>query len=116
MPRHPVLANTNGNPTGSSKVRQTTKLEGNCCTGSGDYAYYDVNGNVVLSGHLYNHGHADSGGSAAIKKAPCLCWCAGVIGWMIRAHWLGGGTIRAGATMWRPPTSPAEVFGLNWKT
>ncbi|MGA8233928.1 MAG: hypothetical protein WB795_20800 [Candidatus Acidiferrales bacterium] len=50
MPRHPVLANTNGNPTGSSKVRQTTKLEGNCCTGSGDYAYYDVNGNVVLSG------------------------------------------------------------------
>jgi hypothetical protein len=40
----------NGNPTGSSKVRQTTKLEGNRYSGSGDYAYYDVNGNVVLSG------------------------------------------------------------------
>jgi hypothetical protein len=26
------------------------KTEGNCYTGSGDYAYYDVNGNVVLSG------------------------------------------------------------------
>jgi hypothetical protein len=41
-----------GTPTGSSKVRQTTKLArtGNSYSGSGDYAYYDLNGNVVLSG------------------------------------------------------------------
>jgi hypothetical protein len=41
-----------GTPTGSSKVRQTTKLgrTGNSYSGSGDYAYYDLNGNVVLSG------------------------------------------------------------------
>jgi hypothetical protein len=41
-----------GTPTGSSKVRQTTKLArtGNSYGGSGDYAYYDLNGNVVLSG------------------------------------------------------------------
>jgi len=41
-----------GTPTGSSKVRQTTKLArtGNSYSGSGDYAYFDLNGNVVLSG------------------------------------------------------------------
>lgn len=41
-----------GTPTGSSKVRQTTKLArtGNSYSGSGDYAYYDLNGNVVLFG------------------------------------------------------------------
>jgi hypothetical protein len=41
-----------GNATGTSKVRQTTKLArtGNSYSGSGDYAYYDLNGNVVLSG------------------------------------------------------------------
>jgi hypothetical protein len=41
-----------GAPTGLSKVRQTTKLarSGNSYSGSGDYAYYDLNGNVVLSG------------------------------------------------------------------
>jgi hypothetical protein len=40
----------NGNPTGSGKVRQTTTMSGNSYSGSGDYAYYDVNGNVVASG------------------------------------------------------------------
>jgi len=39
-----------GNPTGSSRVRQTTKLDGDHYSGSGDYFYYDVNGNVVASG------------------------------------------------------------------
>jgi hypothetical protein len=39
-----------GNPTGSGKVRQTTKLEGNHYIGSGDFSYYDLNGNVVASG------------------------------------------------------------------
>ncbi len=41
-----------GNPTGTSKVRQTTRLArtGNSYSGAGDYAYYDLNGNVVLSG------------------------------------------------------------------
>ena len=44
----------NGNPTGTSKVRQTTRLArtGNSYSGSGDYAYYDLNGNVVLSGTI----------------------------------------------------------------
>jgi hypothetical protein len=34
---------------GSSKVRQTTELawNGNSYSGSGDYAYYDLNGTVV---------------------------------------------------------------------
>ncbi len=40
----------NGNPTGSGEVRQTTTMSGNSYSGSGDYAYYDVNGNVVASG------------------------------------------------------------------
>lgn len=40
----------NGNPTGSGKVRQTTTMSGNSYSGSGDYAYYDVDGNVVASG------------------------------------------------------------------
>jgi hypothetical protein len=40
----------NRNPTGSGKVRQTTTMSGNSYSGSGDYAYYDVNGNVVASG------------------------------------------------------------------
>ena len=40
----------NGNPTGSGEVRQTTTMAGNSYTGSGDYAYFDVNGNVVASG------------------------------------------------------------------
>jgi hypothetical protein len=39
-----------GNPTGSGKVRQTTRLAGNRYSGSGDYFYYDLNGNVVASG------------------------------------------------------------------
>jgi hypothetical protein len=39
-----------GNPTGSGKVRQTTKLHGNRYSGSGDFSYYDLNGNVVASG------------------------------------------------------------------
>lgn len=39
-----------GNPTGSGKVRQTTKLAGNSYSGSGDYFYYDPNGEVVASG------------------------------------------------------------------
>jgi hypothetical protein len=40
----------NGNPTGTGKVRQTTTISGNSYSGSGDYAYYDVYGNVVASG------------------------------------------------------------------
>jgi hypothetical protein len=39
-----------GNPTGSSKVRQTTKLADNSYTGSGDYFYSDLDGKVVASG------------------------------------------------------------------
>jgi len=41
---------SNGNATGSSRVRQTTKLAGNTYSGSGDYFYYDLGGNVVASG------------------------------------------------------------------
>jgi len=40
----------NGNATGSGKVRQTTKIEGNSYVGYGDYFYYDLKGNVVASG------------------------------------------------------------------
>ncbi|MBA3914754.1 MAG: hypothetical protein H0X25_13100 [Acidobacteriales bacterium] len=40
----------NGNPTGTGKVRQTTTLSGHNYSGSGDYAYYDLNGSVVASG------------------------------------------------------------------
>ena len=40
----------NGNPTGSGEVRQTTTMSGNTYSGSGDYAYFDVNGNMVTSG------------------------------------------------------------------
>jgi len=41
-----------GNPTGTSKVRQTTTLDrtGNSYSGSGDFKYYDLKGNVVFSG------------------------------------------------------------------
>jgi hypothetical protein len=39
-----------GTPTGSSKVRQTTTMAGNSYSGSGDFFYYDLNGNVVASG------------------------------------------------------------------
>jgi hypothetical protein len=39
-----------GNPTGSGEVRQTTTMNGNTYNGSGDYAYFDTNGNVVASG------------------------------------------------------------------
>jgi hypothetical protein len=41
-----------GNATGSGKVRQTTKIDpdGKSYSGSGDFFYYDLNGNVVASG------------------------------------------------------------------
>jgi hypothetical protein len=41
-----------GNPTGSSKVRQIMRLDrsGMTYSGSGDYAYYDLNGGVVSQG------------------------------------------------------------------
>lgn len=40
-----------GNPTGALKVRQTTVMDrsGNSYTGSGDYTYYDLNGNPIPS-------------------------------------------------------------------
>jgi hypothetical protein len=40
-----------GNPTGKLKVRQTTKMDksGNSYTGSGDYTYYDLDGNPIPS-------------------------------------------------------------------
>ncbi len=42
---------SSGNPTGTLKVRQTTTLNksGNSYTGSGDYTYYDLNGNPIPS-------------------------------------------------------------------
>jgi hypothetical protein len=40
----------NGNPTGSGKVRQTATMAVNSYNGSGDFFYYDLNGNVVASG------------------------------------------------------------------
>jgi hypothetical protein len=42
---------SSGNPTGTLKVRQTTKLDktGNSYTGSGDYTYYDLKGNPIPS-------------------------------------------------------------------
>jgi hypothetical protein len=41
-----------GNPTGYLKVRQTAKLarDGNSYSGSGDYTYYDLNGNSIPGG------------------------------------------------------------------
>jgi hypothetical protein len=39
-----------GNPTGSGKVRQAMNLDGNRYSGSGDFFYYDLNGNVIASG------------------------------------------------------------------
>ena len=40
-----------GVPTGTLKVRQTTRISknGNYYTGSGDYTYYDPNGNTIPS-------------------------------------------------------------------
>ncbi len=40
-----------GDPTGTLKVRQTTELDetGNSYSGSGDYTYYDLNGNPIPS-------------------------------------------------------------------
>ena len=40
-----------GNPTGTLKVRQNTRIDesGNSYTGSGDYTYYDLNGNPIPS-------------------------------------------------------------------
>ncbi len=42
---------SSGNPTGTLKVRQTTRLDktGNSYTGSGDYTYYDLDGNPIPS-------------------------------------------------------------------
>jgi hypothetical protein len=42
---------SSGNPTGTLKVRQTTKIgkSGNSYTGSGDYTYFDLNGNPIPS-------------------------------------------------------------------
>lgn len=42
----------NGNPTGTLKVRQTTRIskDGKAYTGSGDYAYYDTNGGPGAGG------------------------------------------------------------------
>jgi hypothetical protein len=41
-----------GNATGTSKVRQTTRLDhqGKTYSGSGDFTYYDLNGKVVAAG------------------------------------------------------------------
>jgi hypothetical protein len=43
---------SSGNPTGTLKVRQTTTIskDGDAYTGSGDYTYYDLDGNPMLSG------------------------------------------------------------------
>jgi hypothetical protein len=42
---------SSGNPTGTLKVRQNTTIGGcgNSYTGSGDYIYYDLNGNPIPS-------------------------------------------------------------------
>jgi len=42
---------SSGNATGTLRVRQTTKLDrtGNSYTGSGDYTYYDLDGNPIPS-------------------------------------------------------------------
>ena len=42
---------SSGNPTGTLKVRQTTTLNksGNSYTGSGDYTYYDLDGDPIAS-------------------------------------------------------------------
>jgi len=42
---------SSGNPTGTLKVRQTTTISknGNSYTGSGDYTYYDLDGNPIPS-------------------------------------------------------------------
>jgi hypothetical protein len=42
---------SSGNPTGTLKVRQTTRMNksGNSYTGSGDYTYYDLDGNPIPS-------------------------------------------------------------------
>jgi hypothetical protein len=42
---------SSGVPTGTLKVRQTTRINksGNSYTGSGDYTYYDLNGNPIPS-------------------------------------------------------------------
>jgi hypothetical protein len=41
-------------PSGTGKVRQTTIMskDGNSYTGSGDFFYYNLNGNVSISGHF----------------------------------------------------------------
>lgn len=42
---------SSGNPTGMLKVRQTTRIDksGNSYSGSGDYTYYDLDGNPIPS-------------------------------------------------------------------
>ncbi len=42
---------SSGNPIGTLKVRQTTRINksGNSYTGSGDYTYYDLDGNPIPS-------------------------------------------------------------------
>jgi hypothetical protein len=42
---------SSGTPTGTLKVRQTTTLDqtGNLYSGSGDYTYYDLDGNPIPS-------------------------------------------------------------------
>ena len=42
---------SSGNPTGTLKVRQSTRIDksGNSYSGSGDYTYYDLDGNPIPS-------------------------------------------------------------------
>ncbi|HEY2472701.1 MAG TPA: hypothetical protein VGI45_33260 [Terracidiphilus sp.] len=42
---------SSGNPTGTLRVRQTTRIDksGNSYSGSGDYTYYDLDGNPIPS-------------------------------------------------------------------
>ena len=42
---------SSGNPTGTLKVRQTTRMDrsGTSYTGAGDYTYYDLDGNPIPS-------------------------------------------------------------------
>jgi hypothetical protein len=62
-----------GNSTGTLKVRQTTTIDKsrNSYTGSGDYTYYDLDGNAIpsISGTFTITAHADCGAGPKVALA-----------------------------------------------
>lgn len=84
---HNFTYDTTGTPTGSSKIRQIAVLaqDGNSYSGSGDFFYYDLDGNLVLSGTFTitaNRIVVEAPGAAGSAKATAAVRPSGL--WFLR--------------------------------